>query len=73
MAGRSARAGHVGVAVLALSFAVIKTLPIAATLTVGRADALTPWSNAIVTDPTDLLAVPAVLFAAPSIRRPVVW
>ncbi|MEM7139810.1 MAG: hypothetical protein AAF548_02185 [Actinomycetota bacterium] len=65
--------GDVGVLVLAGWFSAMKTIPAVSAATVAGADALLPWSNAVVTDPTDLIALPVLCAARPIVEHPVVW
>lgn len=68
-----ARRGRLALGVLAAAFAALKTVPAITVLAVAAADAALPWSNAVVTDPTDLLAVPVLFAVAPIVERPIVW
>ena len=58
---------------LALWFTSFKISATAATATVWLADAILPWDNAIVADPTDLISLPMVWLGAAACNRPIVW
>ncbi|GJM37224.1 MAG: hypothetical protein DHS20C19_05910 [Acidimicrobiales bacterium] len=68
-----ARRGRLALGALAVAFAALKAVPAATALAVDAADVALPWSNAVVTDPTDLLAVPVLFAVAPIVERPIVW
>lgn len=65
--------GRLGLVALGLAFGLLKTVPAATAAAIVAADAVLPWSNAIVTDPTDLLTLPVLLAVGPIVERPVVW
>ena len=66
------RAG-LGVLGVGAAFAVIKAVPIATAAAVVVADAVLPWSNSVVTDASDLIALPVLFAARPIVEQPIVW
>lgn len=71
VAARTERRSRVGVAVVGGWFAAMKLVPAVAAATVTLADAVLPWSNAIVVDPTDLIALAALFLVRPMVERPI--
>ena len=55
--------GHIAIMGVGLTFGLAKTIPAFHTLTIGVLEFLTGWPNILRIDPTDLIALPALLLA----------